>query len=47
MNLHAIQKKAAREIAEIMYASLKKFSEEEQRKRIKEIQKIGAKARSK
>jgi hypothetical protein len=36
----ARQKKAARRVAEIMYASLQQFSEEEQEKRIKEIHKI-------
>jgi hypothetical protein len=36
----ARQKKAAKEVAELMYASLRRFSEEEQEKRIKEIHKI-------
>jgi hypothetical protein len=36
----ARQKKAARKVAEIMYASLQQFSEEEQEKRINEIHKI-------
>jgi hypothetical protein len=40
----ARQKKAAREVAEILYASLRQFSEEEQEKRIKEIHRISAKA---
>jgi hypothetical protein len=39
----ARQKKAARKVAEIMYASLQQFSEEEQQKRIKEIHKIAMK----
>lgn len=44
MSLHTKQKKAAEAIAEIMYASLQKFPEEEQDRRIKDIQKIGANA---
>jgi hypothetical protein len=44
MNLHAKQKKAAEEIAEIMYASLQQFSEEEQDRRVKDIARIGANA---
>ena len=40
----ARQKKAAREIAEIMYASLQQFSEEEQEQRIKDIGRIGSEA---
>jgi hypothetical protein len=40
----ARQKKAARKVAEIMYASLQQFSEEEQERRIKEIHKIAVKA---
>jgi len=44
MSLHAKQKKAAEEIAEIMYASLQQFSEVEQDRRVKDIQKIGANA---
>jgi hypothetical protein len=36
------QKKAARNVAEIMCASLQQFSEEEQERRIKEIHKIAA-----
>ena len=43
----ARQKKAARKVAEIMYASLQQFSEEEQERRIKEIHKIALKADSK
>jgi hypothetical protein len=43
----ARQKKAARKIAEIMYASLQQFPEEEQEKRIKEIHKIALKIDSK
>lgn len=38
----ARQKKAAREIAEIMYASLQQFPEQEQDRRIKEIDRIGS-----
>ena len=41
------QKKAAREIAEIMYASLQQFPEDEQRERIKEIEQIPIKKRGK
>ena len=41
----ARQKKAARKVAQIMYASLQQFSEEEQERRIKEIHKIALKAR--
>lgn len=41
------QKKAARKVAEIMYASLEQFSEEEQERRIKEIHKIAVKIDSK
>jgi hypothetical protein len=37
------QRKAAKQIADIMYASLQQFSEKEQQKRIKEIQKIPVK----
>ncbi len=40
----ARQKKAARKVAEIMFASLQQFSAEEQERRIKEIHKIAAKA---
>src|SRR5580704_4536152 len=40
----ARQKKAAREVAEIMYASLQQFSAEEQERRISEIHKVAAKA---
>jgi len=43
----AKQKRAAREVAEIMYASLQQFSEEEQQKRTKEIHKIAQKIGSK
>jgi hypothetical protein len=43
----AREKKAARKIAEIMYASLQQFSEEEQERRIKEIHKIAIKIDSK
>lgn len=43
----ARQKKAARKVAEIMYASLQQFSEEEQERRIKEIHKIAVKIDSK
>jgi hypothetical protein len=42
MSLHAKQKKAAEEIAEIMYTSLQQFSEEEQDRRVKDIARIGA-----
>jgi hypothetical protein len=42
----ARQKKAAREVAEIMYASLQQFSAEEQARRINEIHKVATKARS-
>jgi len=38
------QRKAAEKVAAIMYASLQQFSEEEQQKRLKEIQTIGVKA---
>jgi len=41
------QQKAAREIAEIMYASLQQFPEEEQQKRIKAVEKIAAQIRVK
>jgi hypothetical protein len=44
MKTQTKQKKAAKEIAEIMYASLRQFSEEEQDRRVKDIQKIGATA---
>jgi hypothetical protein len=44
MKTQTKQKKAAQEIAEIMYASLQQFSEEEQDRRVKDIQKIGATA---
>ena len=40
----ARQKKAALEVAEIMYASLQQFSAEEQERRINEIHKVAAKA---
>src|SRR6266704_1165988 len=43
----ARRKKAARKVAEIMYASLQQFSEDEQERRIKEIHKIAAKAGAK
>jgi hypothetical protein len=43
----ARQKKAAREVAEILYASLQQFSQEEQKQRMKEIHKIAMKAGSK
>jgi hypothetical protein len=43
----ARQKKAAREVAEILYASLQQFSEDEQERRMKEIHKIALKAGSK
>ena len=36
------QQKATREIAEIMYASLQQSPEEEQQKRIKEVEKIAS-----
>jgi len=42
--MHSKQKKAAEQIADIMYASLQQFSEEEREKRVKDIQKIGANA---
>jgi hypothetical protein len=38
------QRKAAKEIAEIMYLSLQQFSETEQQKRVKQIQEIGKRA---
>jgi hypothetical protein len=38
------QKRAARKVAEIVYTSLQKFSEEEQEQRMKEIHKIALKA---
>jgi hypothetical protein len=38
------QKKGAQKIAAIMFASLQQFSEEEQQKRLKEIQKVAVKA---
>jgi len=41
------QKKAARKIADIMHASLRQFSEEEQQKRIKQVEKIASKIRLK
>jgi hypothetical protein len=44
MRARTKQKKAAQEIAAIMYASLQQFSEREQQKRLNEIQKIGANA---
>jgi hypothetical protein len=47
MKKHMKRRKAAEQIAEIMYASLQKFSEREQEKRVKDIQKIAAKARLK
>jgi hypothetical protein len=40
----ARQKRAAREVAEILYTSLQQFSEEEQERRMKEIHKIAMKA---
>jgi len=43
----ARQKKAARRVAEIMYASLQQFSEEEQERRIKAIHRIAIKAGAK
>lgn len=42
----ARQKKAAREVAEIMYASLQQFSEEEQERRMAEIHQLALKAGS-
>ena len=39
-NKLARQRRAARQVAEIMYASLLQFSEEEQERRIKQIRKI-------
>jgi hypothetical protein len=42
----ARQKKAARKVAEILYASLQKFSEEEQERRMKEVHKIAMRASS-
>ena len=44
MSTRTKQKKSAQDIAAIMYASLQQFSEQEQQKRLKEIQKIGANA---
>ena len=43
----ARQKRAARRVAEILYASLQQFSEEEQERRMKEIHKIAVKAGAK
>lgn len=43
----ARQKKAARDVAEIVYASLQQFPEEEQERRIKEIHRIAVGAGSK
>ena len=43
MSAQTKQKKAAQEIAAIMHTSLQQFSEEEQQKRLKEIQKIAVK----
>ena len=43
----ARQKKAAMRVAEIMYASLQQFSEEEQERRIKAIHRIAIKAGAK
>jgi len=43
----ARQKKAAKEVAKILYASLQQFSAEEQERRMKEIHKIAMKAESK
>jgi hypothetical protein len=40
----ARQKKAARKVAEILYASLQQFSEDEQERRMKEIHKLALKA---
>jgi hypothetical protein len=40
----ARQKKAAMEVAEIMYASLQQFSAEEQERRISTIHKVAARA---
>ncbi len=45
MSTHSKQKKAAKEIAEILYASLQQFSEQEQQRRITKIQEIGEKAK--
>jgi hypothetical protein len=42
----ARQKKAARKVAEIMYASLQKFPREEQEERIRAIQKIAIKRKT-
>jgi hypothetical protein len=43
MQTNLKQKKAARKIAEIMYQSLQQFSEEEQDKRIKQVEKVVSK----
>ncbi len=43
----AKQKRAASAVAEILYASLQQFSEEEQGRRMKEIHKISLKAGAK
>ena len=43
MQANLKQKKAALKIAEIMYKSLQQFSEEEQQKRIKQVEKISFK----
>jgi hypothetical protein len=44
MSAQTKQKKAAREIAAIMYASLQQFPQEEQQKRLEQIQKIAGKS---
>jgi hypothetical protein len=43
----ARQKKAAKEVAEILYASLQQFSEEEREKRMKDIHEIAMRAGAK
>lgn len=42
----ARQKKAARELAEIFYASLRKFPKKEQKKKIREFSKITSRLRT-
>jgi hypothetical protein len=43
MKTDSKHKKAARKIAEIMHESLQQFSDEEQQKKIKEVEKIASK----
>lgn len=46
-NKLARQKRAAKEVANILYASLQQFSKEEQERRMKDIRKIAMKAGTK